>query len=463
MDKERKKRPIGTKGVRAGLAERDLRHIWHPYTQMKDCESMPPIPLAKARGIKLFTPDGSYYYDTISSWWCNVHGHCHPHIVRAIRQQARRLDHVLFAGFTHEPAVKLAERLTAIAPKGLSKVFFSDNGSTAVEVALKLSVQFWQMKGKPDKRCFLGLDRGYHGDTFGAMSVSGVDLYNKRFEPMFFRAFKAPAPYCYRCASGMGGVGCSLNCLAEMEKILKRYHEKIAAIILEPMFLGAGGMIVYPALYLKKTAELAKKYKVHLILDEVASGFGRTGKMFASEHAGVSPDIMCVSKGLTSGYLPLAATLVKEELFRAFYGDFDKFKTFYHGHTYTANPIACAAANASLDVFDMEGSLDNVGLINRSLKSFLSDMSGLGIVGDTRCIGVVGALELVKDKSTKCSFGPKRRIGQEIYRAGLLRNLLLRPLGDIVYFFLPLSARQRELNEIFEKASEVIYEINSCS
>lgn len=438
------------------LSSRDLARIWHPYTQMKDCEDLAPIPIKRAKGMKLFGYNGDFYYDTISSWWCNVHGHGHPIIKRAIKKQVDQLEHILFAGFTHEPAVKLAEKLVEIAPKGLERVFYSDNGSTAVEVALKMSLQYWQNIGRPEKEHFISLDMGYHGDTVGAMSVSGVDLYNKRFKNLFFKSFKATTPYCYRCPKGMEKGDCSLECLSAMEDIFKKHSRTIAAVIIEPILMGAGGMIVYPSAYLKGVSRLAKKYGVHLIADEVATGFGRTGKMFACELAGVSPDMMCVSKGITSGYLPLAATLVTEKIFKAFYADYHKHKTFFHGHTYTANPVACAAALGSFEVFEKERSLDRVPAINQKLSAFLKEMSKLNIVGDTRHIGVVGAMELVSDKPTKSPFPPKTRIGREIYKQGLKNHLLLRPLGDIVYFFLPLSAKDHELDYIFTKTKQIL-------
>ena len=443
------------------LIERDLAHIWHPYTQMKDCETMPPIAIEKARGMKLYAEDGRVFYDTISSWWCNIHGHGHPVIRKAIKSQTDRLEHVLFAGFTHKPAVELAERLIDIVPKGLSKVFYSDNGSTAVEVALKMSIQYWQGAGKKEKRHFISFDMGYHGDTVGTMSVSGVDLYNKRFEGLFFKTFKAPTPYCYRCPCGMTKEKCSLECFSRMEELVKARAHETAAVIVEPLLLGAGGMIIYPAEYLRRLRALTEKYDVHLIADEVATGFGRTGKMFACEHAGITPDFLCLSKGITSGYLPLAATLTTRKVFDAFYGDYADFKTFFHGHTYTANPIACAAAVASLGLFESERTLDNARRINTKLKGFLRKMSRLEIVGDTRSIGVVGAMELVKDRATKEAFGPKRRIGLEIYKRGLEKGLLLRPLGEIIYFFLPLSVTARELDDIFFKTEGVMGEI-SC-
>ncbi len=438
------------------LVKRDRRYIWHPYTQMKDTERMPPIPISRAEGVKIFDQEGNFYYDTISSWWCNVHGHNHPRIKAAIKEQLDSLEHVLFAGFTHKPAVELAEKLIRITPESLTKVFFSDNGSTAVEVAMKMSFQYWANTGKKEKARFLSLDRAYHGDTVGAMSVSGISSFNEKFKPLLFDAFRVPTPYCYRCPVGRSREECSVDCLGAVEEVLEENAGEIAAIVIEPLLLGAGGMIIYPVEYLKGIWELSRKYEVHLILDEVATGFGRTGRMFACEHAGISPDFMCLSKGITSGYLPLGVTLTTEEVFDAFYDDHDKLKTFYHGHTYTANPLACAAAVASLELFERENTLKKVSVISDMLGSFLDDVSAQAIVGDTRMIGVVGALELVKDKEAGAPFGAEERIGLQVYELGLKRNLLLRPLGNVIYFFLPLCVTPRELTDIFSKASEVM-------
>ncbi|MFH1553179.1 MAG: adenosylmethionine--8-amino-7-oxononanoate transaminase [Candidatus Omnitrophota bacterium] len=446
--------------MRDEIVIKDLKYLWHPYTQMKDCEEMPPIPIARAEGVKLYDCDGNFYYDTISSWWCNVHGHNHPAIKSAIKKQLDLFEHVLFAGFTHKPAVELAQKLVAITPENLTRVFFSDNGSTAVETALKMSFQYWQNIGKKGKDRFLALDRAYHGDTVGAMSVSGVDLFNRKFAPLFFETFKAPTPYCYRCPSGKRKSECALECLQSMEEILKENAEEISAIVIEPILMGAAGMIIYPAEYLKGVWELSRKYDVHLIADEVATGFGRTGKMFACEHAAVEPDFMCLSKGITSGYLPLGATLTTEGIFRAFYDDYAKMKTFYHGHTFTANPVSCAAAGASIDLFEKESVLAGVPDINSKLKSFLEEMRTLSIVGDVRTIGVVGAMELVKDKRSKEPFGPDERVAMEIYRRGLENNLLLRPLGSVVYFFLPLCVKPDELDDILQRAREVLVAVD---
>ena len=436
--------------------KRDLKYIWHPYTQMKDCRDLPPILIKRAKGLKLYGDKGRYYYDTISSWWCNVHGHNHPKINEAIKKQLNSLEHVLFAGFTHEPAILLAEKLISIAPGDLAKVFFSDNGSTAVETALKMSFQYWHNTGKTKKTKFLSLDRGYHGDTVGAMSLSGVDLFNKIFSPLLFKSFKAPSPYCYRCPTGKIKDNCAIDCIKPLEKILEQNSGSIAAIILEPLVMAAAGIIIYPKEYLKKAAALAKKYEVHLILDEVATAFGRTGKMFACDHVDIHPDFICLSKGITSGYLPLGATLTTDKIYEAFYADHEDRKTFYHGHTYTANPISCRAALASLEIFEKERPLDRLKDLASIFHERLNDFNNLSIVGDARHMGMIGAIELVRDKASKESFGFNERIGLEIYKAGLAKNLVLRPLGNIIYLFLPLCVRRRELEYILDTTYKIV-------
>ncbi len=436
--------------------KKDLKYNWHPYTQMKDCENDPPILIDKARGIKLYDTKGNFYYDTISSWWCNVHGHNHPWIKRAIKKQLDTLEHVLFAGFTHKAAILLSERLISISPCGIHKIFFSDNGSTAVETAIKLSFQYWQNIGKKRKVKFVSLDHGYHGDTLGAMSVSGVGQFNRIFLPLTFPSFKTPTPYCYRCPMKKNRGNCAIECIKPLEKLLEAKSEEIAGIILEPMVLGAAGMIVYPVEYLQKVAILAGDFNIHLILDEVATGFGRTGRMFACEYAQVKPDFLCLSKGITAGYLPLAATLTTDKIYRAFYADYEKNKTFFHGHTYTANPISCSAALASLEVFKNEKTLDNVKGLSLILGKRLEGFRELDIVGDVRYIGLIAGIELVKDKRTKQGFDLKERIGLKVYRRGLERGLILRPLGNVVYLFLPLCLKEKELSEILYGTYSVI-------
>jgi len=430
--------------------EKDLRYIWHPYTQMKDCQNLPPVLIERAEGIKLYDADGNFYYDTISSWWCNIHGHNHPKINQAIKKQLDSLEHVLFAGFTHKTAIILAEKLVSITPRNLTKVFYSDNGSTSTETALKMSFQYWQNTGKKNKTKFVSLDKAYHGDTLGAMSVGGVEEFNKLFSPLFLPSFKVQSPYCYRCPMGKEKGRCDIDCIGPLAETVKNNSGQIAALILEPLVMGAAGMIVYPKEYLERAAAIVKKYNVHLILDEVATGFGRTGKMFACEHASVEPDFICLSKGITAGYLPLAATLTTDEIYQAFYDDYKNRKTFCHGHTYTANPVACAAAIASLEIFDRQNSLDKAGRIVPILRDGIEKFASLRFVGDLRHIGLIAGIEIVKDKKSKTPFEANERIGYQIYKKGLENKLLLRPLGNVVYLFLPLCVTKQDLTSILD-------------
>lgn len=439
--------------------KKDLNYIWHPYTQMQDCQAHPPILIEKAKGTKLYDNKGNFYYDTISSWWCNVHGHNHPKIKEAIRRQLDSLEHVLFAGFTHKPAILLAEKLISITPRNLTKLFFSDNGSTAVETALKMSFQYWQNIRRKKKTKFISLDYGYHGDTIGAMSISGINLFNEIFRPLFFSSFKVPSPYCYRCPMGKENSRCDIECVSPLEIMLREYSHRISAMILEPLVMAAGGMIVYPKEYLIRVRELTKKYGVHLILDEVATGFGRTGRMFACEYTNIQPDFMCLSKGITSGYLPLAVTLTTEEVYQAFYADYEEKKTFYHGHTYTANPLSCSAAIASLKIFQEEGTLNKIKKIIPVFQDGLKKMRELTYVGDVRSRGMIGAIELVKNKKLKTPFKFNERIGFKIYKRGLTKNLLLRPLGNIIYLFPPLCIKRKELINILDTCFKMIKEV----
>jgi len=435
----------------------DLKYIWHPYTQMKESASLPPILIERAKGIKLYDLEGNFYYDTVSSWWCNVHGHNHPRIKAAIKRQINVLEHVLFAGFTHKPAIKLARQLIALTGNRFKRVFFSDNGSTCVEVALKMSFQYWHNIGQKNKTKFVSLDHGFHGDTIGTMSVSGLDLFNAVFSPLLFASYKIPSPYCYRCPMKKKRSTCAFDCVKPLEKLLKNKHQEICALIIEPLVMGAAGMIIYPKEYLEKVASLVKKYNVHLILDEVAVGFGRTGKMFAHEHVpGIVVDFLCLSKGITSGYLPLAATLTTEKIFRAFYGDYAKRKTFFHGHTYTANPISCSAGLASLKIFKKEKTLQKVNKLMPFLHRELEKFRDLALVGDLRYIGFIAAIELVKNKKTKECFDLKRRLGLEVYKRGLKEHLVLRPLGDVIYLFLPLCAFRGQIQDILKRTYAVI-------
>ncbi|MBI5573044.1 MAG: adenosylmethionine--8-amino-7-oxononanoate transaminase [Elusimicrobia bacterium] len=440
--------------------KKDLKYIWHPYTQMKDCESTPPILIERAKGMKLYDNKGNIFFDTISSWWCNVHGHNHHKIKSAIKKQLNSLDHIMFAGFTHKPAILLAEKLISITPRCLNKIFFSDNGSTAVETALKISFQYWQNIRKYEKKKFISLDYGYHGDTIGAMSVSGVDLFNEIFSSLFFSSFKVPSPYCYRCPVGKKRDACEIDCIQPLEELLREKKQEIAAIVIEPLLLAAGGMIVYPKEYLEKVAILAKKHDVHLIIDEIATGFGRTGKMFAIEYVNIQPDFLCLSKGITSGTLPLAVTLTTDEVYNTFYDDYNKKKMFYHGHTYTANPLSCAAALASLEIFEEEKTIDKIKNLIPVFHKGMEKFRSLPSIGDVRYIGMVGAIELVKDKKTKIPFTFEERIGMKVYKEGLKNGLILRPLGNIIYLYLPLCIKKNEMSAVIEKTFNIIVHLN---
>jgi len=431
------------------LIQKDLTYNWHPYAQMSIQQANPPLLIEKAQGIKLYDASGQWYYDTISSWWCNIHGHLHPGMVKAIKQQLDQLDHTLFAGITHKPAIELSERLINITPDGLQRVFYSDNGSTAVEVALKMSVQYWRNSGKSKKSKFISFDRAYHGDTAGCMSVSGEGAFTQAFTPLMFSGYKIPTPYCYRCPMGHTDKNtCATACIKFLEDALNEHADTTAAVIFEPLMLCAGGMLNYPAAYLAEAARLSKEYNVHLILDEVATGFGRTGTMFACEQAEVSPDFLCLSKGLTSGMLPLAATLTTQDVFNAFLGPLGSNKTFYHGHTFTANPIGCSAALASLDIFAEEGTLSHVQELSQELRKGIDIFNDHPLVGDIRTIGTVAAFELVKDKKTKEPLPGNDQTIRDIYSKGLENNVILRPMGNVIYLFLPLITTLEELRDI---------------
>ncbi|MGB9497740.1 MAG: adenosylmethionine--8-amino-7-oxononanoate transaminase [Dissulfuribacterales bacterium] len=454
------------------LLELDRRYLWHPYTQMKDFEKDDPLFVDRADGVFLFDSQGRRYYDTISSWWCILHGHNHPGIKAAIRDQLDRLEHVHFAGTTHEGAIRLAERLVALTPDGLSKVFYSDNGSTACEVAIKMSLQYWKHMGETRRESFVSLERGYHGDTIGAMSLGGVPSFKGPFDALTFDSYRIPSPYCYRCPYEAKppakspnhqitkSLNCSIECLDPLEKLLADKGHEIAGIILEPLLQAAGGMIAYPVQYLKRLAGLASHHRIHLILDEVATGFGRTGRMFAFEHAGIAPDFLCLSKGLTAGFIPMAATITTDDVYHAFYADYEEGRTFFHGHTFTGNPLASAAALASLEIFEQEKVLDGLQDKIDILQSGMERFKELPWVGDVRGIGMVAAVELVMDRRTRTPFSSEKRAGWMIYKEGLKKGLILRPLGDIVYLFLPLSVNAVQIEDILSLSFDVISGLN---
>jgi adenosylmethionine-8-amino-7-oxononanoate aminotransferase len=445
------------------LVARDRACLWHPYTQMLTRPD--PIPIVRADGIYLYTEDGTRLLDGTSSWWVNIHGHSHPRLTEALVAQARNFEHVVFASCTHRPAIELAERLLDVVPPGLTRVFYSDDGSTAVEVALKLACQYWSNRGEPSRRTFITLHHAYHGDTVGAMSASEDSLFTRPFGPMLFGVARAHTPYCYRCPVGLDRATCHVECLESrpeqamrtgtLESLLLERGDSVAAVLVEPMLQGAGGMIVWPAEFLGGVRRLCDRFGTLMIADEVLTGFGRTGRMFACEHASVSPDIMCLSKALTAGYMPLGATIVTTAIYEAFLSE-DRTRTFFHGHSFTANPLACAVACASLDLIRESGSIEKVRALEGWLRRGLEPLRTLPLVGDIRVIGGVGIIELVADRTTKSSGGYLDLAGPRLTAAFLQRGLLLRPLGNIVYFMPPYVITEEETASALAVIAEVL-------
>jgi len=437
----------------SSLNERDRAHLWHPYTQA--ATAPPPLPIVRGEGVYLYTEDGRRLLDGTSSWWVNIHGHAHPGLNRALSEQAARLEHVMFAGCTHAPAVDLAERLVEILPAGLTRVFYSDNGSTAVEVALKIAFQYWRNVGQPERRTFVTLHHAYHGDTVGAMSVSEDSLFTRAFAPLLFDVTRADAPYCYRCPIGLERTSCQIDCLSSLEAALQRHGDAVAGDLVEPMLQAAGGMVVWPREFLAGARRLCDRYGTLLVADEVLTGFGRTGRMFACEHAAVAPDIMCLSKALTAGYLPLGATIATERLFEAFASS-DRARTFFHGHSFTANPLACAVARASLDLFRDTDVIGRIARLEARMHARLAPLAALPGVGNVRVIGGVGIVELVSDKQTRQTGGYLDGIGPRLAAAFLERGLLLRPLGNIVYFMPPYVITDEEADWALGEIADVL-------
>lgn len=431
------------------LLKEDFKNIWHPFTQMKDYEGEnDPLIIKSGKGIYLKDIDGNKYIDAVSSWWVNTLGHSNPRLNRALYKQAKKLEHVLFAGFTHEPAIKLAGTLVELANNDLKKVFYSDNGSTAVEVALKMAYQYWYQSSKPEKTKFVALKNSYHGDTIGAVSVGGVDIYHKIYKPMLFETIRAQSPYCYRCPCGLCKENCSEECLLSVETIFKKESKNIAAIIIEPLVQAAGGMIMYKKEYLTKLRALCDQHKILLIDDEVAMGFWRTGKMFAYEHANITPDIICLAKGLTAGYMPLAVTMTTDKIYKAFYDDYNTNKTFYHGHSYTANPLAISVALENIKILK---EINIEEYLKPKIKKFACELEKFKShknVGDVRQTGMVCAIELVKNKQTKEPFSFEDRIGEKIYKEGLKLKAILRPIHNCIYFLTPYVIKEKEIEKL---------------
>jgi adenosylmethionine---8-amino-7-oxononanoate aminotransferase len=435
----------------------DRSYLWHPYTQMKTAPL--PVPVVRGEGIYLYTPDGKRILDGISSWWVNIHGHSHPYLNEALARQAEQLEHVMFAGFTHRPAAVLAERLIQVLPLGLKRIFYSDNGSTAVEVALKMAMQFWHNQGQDQRRTFVVLDHAYHGDTVGAMSASADCAFTESFKPMLFPVERSYSPYCFRCPMALNPSTCNTHCLTSLESILNSQQDTIAGVLVEPMLQAAGGMIVWPQEFLKGIRRLCDKFGTLMIADEVLTGFGRTGKMFACDHAGISPDLICLSKAITGGYLPLGVTAATENIYEAFLSD-DRHKTFFHGHSFTANPLSCAVAIASLELFHSEGSLGRVQKLETIFQSRKASLQSHRYVGEVRILGGVIALELVRDQRTRQAGGYLDRIGPQLTQRFLDHGLLLRPLGNVLYFMPPYVIREEEANWVLDLIEEVLHDWN---
>jgi adenosylmethionine-8-amino-7-oxononanoate aminotransferase len=531
------------------LEDCDKRFVWHPFTQMKEWTGERPIVIERGEGCYLFDTEGGRYLDGVSSLWVNIHGHRKKEIDEAIKEQIDKISHSTLLGLSNLPSIRLAEKLVKLVRSwelgergkektspdltphltpesfnasrltshpfdalpltpysSLSKVFYSDNGSTSVEVALKMAFQYWRQKGVEGRNCFLSLNNAYHGDTLGAVSVGGIDIFHAAFAPLLFRTFKSPSPYCYRCELGLEYPGCasvqppplyplhpgegesflvrgdtplhpsplrregegggdalqkcSFPCLRKMEEILKAHHDEIAAMIIEPLVQAAGGMIVFPPGYLTGARDLCRKYNVLFIADEVATGFGRTGRMFACEHECVVPDIICLSKGITGGYLPLAVTIATDEVYDAFLGDFRELKTFFHGHSYTGNPLGCAAALACLDIFEKERTVEKLGPKIDLLEERLKGLSASAHVGDARNKGLMAGIELVRNKETKEPYAWEEKMGWRVCYRLREKGILLRPLGNVIVIMPPLSISEEELGVMLDEVEKAIKE--SC-
>ncbi|MBQ8887444.1 MAG: adenosylmethionine--8-amino-7-oxononanoate transaminase [Candidatus Gastranaerophilales bacterium] len=439
------------------LLEDDFKYIWRPFTQMKSLENEEnkPIIIKKGRGIYLEDIDGNKYIDAVSSWWVNTLGHSNKRLNRVIYKQAKKIEHVIFAGFSHEPVIKFSKKIVELMNNKLKHVFYSDNGSTAVEVALKMAYQYFVLKGHPEKRKFIALKNSYHGDTLGAVSVGGIDMYHKLYKPLLFEIRQAESPYCYRCPMNCNKETCNCECQKSMEDILKKEANEVAGVIIEPLVQAAGGMIMYPPKYITKLRELCNKYNILLIDDEVAMGFYRTGKLFAYEHAGVVPDIICAAKGITAGYMPLSITVTTDEIYNAFCDDDkDGYKTFYHGHSYTAYPLALSVALENLKILkemNIEEYLKpKIAKFSKELEKFKNHKN----VGDIRQTGMICAIELVKNKETKEPFAYEDGIGKKIYLEGLKLGAILRPMWNCIYFITPYIITEKEI----EKLTNIAYE-----
>lgn len=440
------------------LSQRDLAVLWHPCTQMHDHKDFPLIPIKTGQGVWLEDFDGNRYLDAISSWWVNLFGHCNPIISAAVKQQLDTLEHVIFAGFSHQAGIELAEKLVQITPLNLSRCFYADNGSAAVEVALKMSFHYYQNQGQTKKTKFVTLENSYHGETLGALAVGDVALYKQTYAPLLMEVITAPSPDCYFCEVGESWADYSTRQFEKLEKILQQRADEICAVIVEPLVQCAGSMRMYDPIYLKLLRAACDKYGVHLIADEIAVGFGRTGTLFACEQAQISPDFMCLSKGLTGGYLPLAAVLTTDKIYSAFYDDYTKLTAFLHSHSYTGNALACRAGLATLSIFENQNVIAQNQVLVRKMAQLSQRFLEHPNVAQVRQTGMILAIELVKNKQTREPFPWQERRGLQIHRYALTKGVLLRPLGNVVYFMPPYVITEEELTQLFEVAWQALVE-----
>ncbi len=437
------------------LEKWDKEYLWHPFTQMADWVKNEILIIDKGKGIYLEDIAGNKYIDGVSSLWVNLHGHRRKEIDEAIKRQLDKIAHSTLLGLANVASIKLAKELVSILPRGLERVFYSDSGSTAVEIGLKMAYQYWQLTSPQSKKYkFLALKEAYHGDTIGSVSVGGIDLFHGIFRPLLFESYFSATPYCYRCEFGLESSTCDFECLKDMERTLERHHDEICAVIIEPLVQGAAGMIVQPKGFLKGVRGLCDKYNVLMIADEVAVGFGRTGSMFACEQEEVSPDIITLGKGISGGYLPLAATVTNKDIYEAFLGEIKDLKTFFHGHTYTGNPLACAAGLASLECFKKDDTITKLQSKIEFLKNLLEPFKELPHVGDIRQKGFMVGIELVKDKKTKESYPIEDRIGHKVILSARKKGVIIRPLGDVIVLMPPLVIEKEEI----ERLVKVVYE-----
>jgi len=437
----------------------DKKYVWHPFAQMREWREGPVVVIEKGEGNYLIDTRGRKYIDGVSSLWCNVHGHRVKELDGALKRQLGKIAHTTFLGLSNVPAINLAKRLVEIAPKGLTKVFYSDSGSASVEVALKMAYQYWRQRGFKEKTTFLKLKNAYHGDTLGSVSVGGIGLFHEMYQPLLFNAYEAEAPYRYRDSFRGSERQYAEFCAKKIEAVLKKHHRKICAVVMEPLMQGAAGMLDQPKGYLALVRRLTKKYNVLMIADEVATGFGRTGKMFACGHEKGAPDFLCAAKGLTAGYLPLSVTLTTEEIYKAFLGEYKDFKAFFHGHTYSANPLACAAAIESLNLFRKNKVLSRLRGKIRLLSAELSKLKNKKCVGDIRQAGFMAGIELVKNPKTKEPHPPGDRIGHKVILKAREKGVMIRPLGNVLVLMPPLSITEAQLKTLCRVVAESIDDV----